>query len=334
MHDQVPTQAQGARPYKSAAHKWEESYVRPVDSMSLMRNAAKGEDGMESYTRRLADAELEESTLHGSDDSDASSSSTAVGSERDVSRLPAPTTQPGDTINPSPHQRRYKQSLDHAIPDSREQLRNRSIIPQAPVFPELAIRISEPTKPIRPGAAHVREARRNVRADEISEALSPPIRARGYEHREADSRISVISDYIYPSGKEPEKFIPDPAKLCKHPDCPLNSIPGITHRQGAYYHKGVPNPRLDAKMFGASNPPKFIWTGFDDCFVKNNLSQVNMKELDKVIPFAFFHGFADDDFVALFEIGPTSEHARDMRRALRLAYKNQRATQKKKESRE
>jgi len=59
-----------------------------------------------------------------------------------------------------------------------------------------------------------------------------------------------------------------------------------------------------------------------------------MKELDKVIPFAFFHGFADDDFVALFEIGPTSEHARDMRRALRMAYKNQRATQKKKESRE
>ncbi len=51
-----------------------------------------------------------------------------------------------------------------------------------------------------------------------------------------------------------------------------------------------------------------------------------MEELDEVIPFAFFHGFADEEFVARFEVGPMSEHARDMRRALRLAYKNQRAS--------
>ncbi len=217
--------------------------------MTLMRDAAKGEDGLDSYINRRADAELNASTLHGSDDSDSSSFSTAVGSEGDRSKLPVPTAQPGGTINPGPHERRYMQSLDHAIADSMEHLRNRNVIPQAPILPELAIRTSKPTKRSRPESAHVREARREVRADEIP---------RGYAHREADSRISVISEYIYPSCEEPKNFILDLAKLCKHPDYPLNSISGITHRQGEYYHRGIPNPRANVKIFGASNPPDFI----------------------------------------------------------------------------
>lgn len=325
----IESQAQRALPYKSAAQRWQESCVRPVDSLSLMRDAAKGESGVANYTRRVADVELEGSTPSGSNDGDSSSSSTAVGPEPELPRQSAPVAQPQESRNSSAHQRRYAQSLEHEVPNPREQLRNRSLVPQAPALPELAPRTSRPR---RSETARVQQARSTVRADEISRALSPPASLRGYESREADSRISVISDYIYPSGKEPKPFIPDPAKTCDHPDCPLTSISGITHRQGPYYHHGIPNPRLDAKIFGASDPPKFVWTAYDDCFLRNGNNLISMAELDKVIPFAFFHGFADDDFIARFEISGMSEHARDMRKELRMAYKNR--PKKKKTGRE
>lgn len=168
----------------------------------------------------------------------------------------------------------------------------------------------------------MREARTIVRADEISRALSPQSSPEVNDTREAGASISDIKDYTYPSGKDPEPFIPDRRRPCSHPDCPLTRT-GEPHFEGPYYHnKSGLNPRIDVRIFGASNPPGFIWASYDTCFVRGKSSVVSMKELDNVIPFAFFHGFADDDYVARFGIGVMSREARAMRSKLNFSYKN------------
>lgn len=279
---------------------------------------------MEDYTRRFEDVENRAETLHELEIGDSSWSPITSDLGSKLSSYPTPIDQPQRVSNASAHQQRYKESLQHQIADPWEQLWQRSHVPQGIVLPELVIRESPKEAPSRPEAAHVTQARKEVRADERTRALSPPI-SLGHYKRMGPSRISVIKNYVYPSGEDPEPFIPDPRELCTHPDCPITSFIGEKHYQGPYYYeKGAPNPRIDIKIFGASNPPMSISRAYDDCFVQDQVDTVSMENLDRVVPFAFFHGFLDDDVVARYKIGyvSDSDSLRAMRKQLLFKYKN------------
>lgn len=280
-------------------------------------------DGMESSARGFADADTEGSTLHNSDANVSSSSSSTADSDTEPPSLSGSIIHPRKSSNSTAYQRRYERSLEHEIFDPRDQLRKRTIIPHGIDLPELALGDVPPICPLRPQAAHVREARMIIRADEISSALSPCSSPKENEAREAGLYIADIKDYDYPSGEDPEPFIPDPTKLCSHPDCPVTRFKGVPHFEGPYYHdKSGPNTRREVRIFGASNPPGFIWRSYDTCFVQGQSSVVSMKELDNVIPFAFLHNFADDDVVARFELGVMNGTARALRRKLKITYIN------------
>jgi len=55
----------------------------------------------------------------------------------------------------------------------------------------------------------------------------------------------------------PKNFLHKPPYRCHVPTCPLN-VEKIPHNLGLYQHHDLP-PTNPAPLFGASNPPPFIW---------------------------------------------------------------------------
>ena len=126
--------------------------------------------------------------------------------------------------------------------------------------------------------------------------------------RESDFNISVISEYIFPSFKDPEPWNPDPAKECTEIDCPLVRVFKIPHRQGNYFHRG--SPMTEQSMFGTSDPPPEVWTAYEKLQDSDN-----KVDKDLVIPFAYYHfGYPDDRFDEAIEVRGWTKFTRAFRR--------------------
>lgn len=102
--------------------------------------------------------------------------------------------------------------------------------------------------------------------------------------------------YSWPSGLPLSKYIPDPSKPCREPDCPLQNLK-VAHNQGPYYHPDKPRILMHAPIFGISIPPPEIWSAYVR-LTHNNGRGGSKRDMDLVIPFAFLHAGGLEDLGA------------------------------------
>ena len=135
------------------------------------------------------------------------------------------------------------------------------------------------------------------------------------EKRESDGHISVISEYIFPSYKDPKPVKPDPSMECTAIDCPLVRVLKIPHKQGHYFHRGY--PMTERSMFGTSDPPPAVWSAY------GRLTDSDDKDdKDMVIPFAYCHfGYPDDHFDVGIEVRGWTRFTRNFQRECRRVFK-------------
>ena len=193
------------------------------------------------------------------------------------------------------------------------ELRDRSVIVQMPIPAEQDSSVPISSEPAVPEPAHLRY-----------------VRKLSYERREADTVESFVDQHAIPSGQESKAFYPDPEKVCTYLDCPINRVSKLQHQQGVYLHEGQGNDtRPNVKIFGISNPPPDIWQAYDISFgyvrlgTRHRLPVIDETEVHKVVLFALYHGVANDDYIATFEVEGFCKYTRAMKSTLKTAFRGE-----------